>query len=196
MSGSTYASKRPENQRPKNNLYHTPFSLVWELLKVEEFNNVLEPACGKGAISRNLIKAGIKVTSTDITKGKNFLKRKGKWNGDIITNPPFDIWDDFVNKAKSLKPRKICFIGKVNFFGTHGRNVNGIWKRLSKIYIFDRMVDYQTPYRTDGFFHVGSLVTGWFIWEAGYKGKPQIEFIDVSKYAKLGLIKKRSKKSV
>lgn len=198
--GSTYASKKPKKERPKGDLYHTPKSLVWELLLVEGFKNVLEPACGKGAISKALIKEKIKTTSDDIRRknGQDFLEMEGKWNGDILTNPPFSIWDDFVFKAKELKPRKICFIGKTNFFGTYGRSQSGIWEHLEKIYVFNRMVDYQTPYRNDGHFHVGSLVTGWFIWNLKYNGLPTIQPMDVNYYATLGTFKKynRRKKNV
>lgn len=186
--GSKYASKKPKDKSRKGELFHTPMSLTRELLKVQTFQNVLEPANGKGAISKVLKKIGVKVTTGDIIQGNDFFNMEGCWNGDIVTNPPFSLWDRFVEKAKSLGPNRICFIGRVNYFGTHGRNINGIWNNLKIVYVFDRMVDYQTPYRRDGLFHVG-----WFIWEKNYNGEPEIKIMDVQRYATLGLYKEKKK---
>jgi len=113
---------------------------------------------------------------------------------DIITNPPFSLWDKFVWKAKSLQCPKFAFIGKTDYFSAHGRNISGLWEGLRYVEIFDRKVDFQTPYREDGLFCVGALTCAWFIWENGYKGKPEIDIIDVQDYAKLGSFKNFMKK--
>ena len=89
-------------------------------------------------------------------------------------------------KAKALQIEKFAYIGRMNYFGTHARNVNGLFNECKKVYVFDRMIDYRTPYREDGLFHLGALVTAWFVWERGFIGKPTIEQIDMQKYAKLG----------
>lgn len=63
---------------------------------------------------------------------------------------------------------------------------NGIWKGLSDIYVFNRKVDYQFPIFEDGTFGVGSLTSGWFVWNKDYADKPKLDFIDVQKYATRG----------
>ncbi len=61
--------------------YPTPPEATRALLSVENFDgDIWEPACGDGAISRELTAAGYNVTSTDLidrgfgTGGQNFLK--------------------------------------------------------------------------------------------------------------------------
>ena len=63
---------------------------------------------------------------------------------------------------------------------------NGLWKGLSDIYVFNRKVDYQFPIFEDGTFGVGSLTSGWFVWNKDYDDKPKLDFIDVQKYATRG----------
>jgi len=185
MKGKNYFTRN--GFRP-GDLYHTPFSLVWELLKYESFENCLEPASGEGAI----IKASEDFDNCNFMKHGDFIQHKynffneGKWDGDIFTNPPFSLWDKFIFHAKWITDGKICMLGKLNFFGCKGRYNSGIWNGLKKIYPFNRYVDYRTPYREDGLFHVGGMATAWFVWEKGYTENPEIKILDVQKYAKLG----------
>lgn len=187
MSGKSYAQRDYKNQRPADQ-YHTPFSLVWELLKYETFINCADPAYGNGAIVKAAEDKINFIYKGDIATGQNFLDLK-QWNGDIFTNPPFSLWDEFIKHAKKLEVEKFCFLGKTNFLGCVGRYENSIWNNLRKVYIFNRYVDYRTPYREDGLFHVGVLCTGWFVWDREYLGKPVIEILNVQKYAKLGNLK-------
>jgi len=191
--GKAYANRKSASERPGGDLYHTPKSLTTELLKVEKVNNVWEPASGYGAITDVFKEHNIEYRATDILTGTNFLKTTEKHNGDIMTNPPFSLWDKFVSKGKELSANKTIMLGRTNYFGTQSRFESGIWDTLKNIYVFTRYVDYQTPLRDDGLFHVGALCTGWFVWEQGYKGKPQIDFIDVQKYTKLGQYKRKFK---
>ena len=190
--GKNYANRKPKYKRPKGDLYVTPKSLVWKLLQIGELNPeipVWECAAGNGAISSVLKGNNFSVKSTDIITGEDFLQLPDqKWEGDIFTNPPFSLWDDFVYKAKFLTDNKIIMLGRTNYFGTYQRSLMGIWDHLKTVYIFNRYVDYQTPPRDDGLFHVGVLCTGWFVWDMSYTGKPTIEIMDVQKYAALGNI--------
>jgi len=36
--GKAYANRKPINERPEADFYSTPFSLTWELLKLNEFD--------------------------------------------------------------------------------------------------------------------------------------------------------------
>lgn len=192
--GKSYASKKPKKDRPIGDLYITPKSLVWEFLKTNELDADLpiwECAAGTGVITSVLRSNRFSVKSTDISNGVNFLESPEQiWDGNIFTNPPFSLWDDFVTKAKSLTENKVVMLGRTNYFGTYSRYCSDIWDNLKTVYVFNRYVDYQTPERDDGLFHVGALCTGWFVWDMSYTGKPTIEFIDVQKYATLGNFKK------
>jgi hypothetical protein len=190
--GKAYANRKPKIERPKSDFYPTPKSLVWELLETKEFDPLQptwEPACGDGAISETLKDHGFQsVMTTDLRFGDDFLISNRKVS-QIITNPPFSLFDQFVNKAKASSD-KFAFIGKVNFFGATGRNNRGVWKHLKKVFIFDRMVDFRSSTREDGWFSVGNLVTAWMIWDMSWNENYwKTSITSVQEYAKLGQIK-------
>lgn len=208
--GKAYANRKAEYLRPKGDLYHSPKSILWELLKYEDIvGKVWECACGDNALVEEFSKYNIKGFGTDLSKGFDFLnppKIELPEFSTILTNPPFSLWDEFVMKAKEHNPDKIIMLGRTNYLGTHGRNIHPkdrsekqkekygnadrIWDNLKTIYVFDRMIDYQTPKRDDGHFYVGNMVTGWFIWEKDYIGETSIKVLDIQKYATLGCFKK------
>lgn len=204
MSGKAYMNRKSKENRPKGDLYDTPKSLVWELLKREKFENILEPAAGNLAIVEALKSSPdftSKVTHSDINDGVSFFDYK-EWDGDILTNPPFSLWDEFIFHAKKIiKPgskiiapkkktvslfNRICMLGRPDCFAAHSRTTSGIWDGLKYEYVFDRRVDYRTPKRDDGHFHVGAMTSCWLIWEPGYTGEVIKRIIDVNNYATLG----------
>ena len=84
------------------------------------------------------------------------------------------------------------FIGRLNYFGTNSRYRNDIWENLVGVFPFNQYVDYQTPYRDDGHFHVAAMATAWFLWDMDDKRchyYPPGHILDVQKYATLGAFK-------
>lgn len=199
MKGKAYANCKPKNERPKGDFYSTPKSLVWvaeDIIKSEFKDNIIiDPAMGIGAILEAL--AEIRHSACDVGSDLYFGKTKidylhpGRYKVFIntsyyvITNPPFSLWDEFVMKAKT-HCKKFMFIGRLNYFGTQSRLESGIFNNLKAVYPFSRYVDYRTPYRIDGLFHVGAMATAWFLWDMEFKGYPIIKQLDVQKYATLG----------
>ena len=49
MKGKAYANRKPVEERPEADFYSTPYSLTWELLRLEDVDcpTIYEPACGK-----------------------------------------------------------------------------------------------------------------------------------------------------
>lgn len=182
--GKSYAQRKPVEN---DDLFHTPVCCTELLLKGERLKNVIEPACGDNAIVDPLRASGINVNSFDIKTGDNFLELEGNFRkNQCMTNPPFFLWDDFVNKSKELEFKKTVFLGRGNYLGTVDRYESGIFHGLKHIYWFNRYIDYRTPRRDDGLFHVGALLTGWFVWERNYTGKTTMSQLDVQPWAKLG----------
>ena len=202
MKGKAYANKKKKEDRPEGDFYSTPKSLVWvaeEIIKREfpKDSAILEAASGENLIARVLNELDYIVITNDLFNEAAKFRQDYTRLPDyvwiinikhVITNPPFSLWDEFVNKAKT-HCRKFMFIGKLNFFGTTSRHESGIWNNLKAVYPFNRYVDYRTPYREDGLFHVGALATGWFLWDMDYTGKPTVDVLDVQEYAKLGAYK-------
>ena len=187
--GKAYANRKPINERPEADFYSTPYSLTWELLKLGEFDlskAIYEPASGSGAISSQLIKHGFTVFEDDIrTTGKDFLECSQHYP-QIITNPPFSLFTQFVDKAKQCSD-KFAFIMKTNFLGCQSRLENETWKHLKSLYVFSRQIDYRTPLREDGALCVGNLITGWGIWDMSWnKDYFETKVLDIQKYCTLG----------
>lgn len=199
--GKAYAHK--SGQR-KGDLYHTPKSLVWvaeDIIKREFSDNILEPSAGQSnfpiweALTCDF---NIQTYCNDLfdpETGDDYLYSYDELFNtffEVITNPPFSLWDEFVLKAKT-HCNKFMFIGRLNYFGTQSRLKKGIWDNLKGIYPFSRYVDYQTPYRGDGLFHVGAMATAWFLWDMEYEGNIDFQILDVSKWAKLGAFRNENK---
>ena len=187
--GKAYANRKKAEERNKNDLYCTPYSLTWELKKlniIEANKTILDPCCGSYAISKWFRDTNI-VTEKSLEYGNDFFEDKYEENqfDYAILNPAFDLFDAFITKAK-IVANTVIAIGKTDYFSCYQRLQNGLWNGLSDVYIFNRKVDYQFPLFEDGTFGVGSLTTGWFVWKKGYDDKPRINFIDVQKYATRG----------
>lgn len=133
-----------------DNVY-TPYSFTKQLLEVEIFNynkTILEPACGKGAISNILEKYfGVKHTFYDMfTLGdfqqRNFLTEENRKFTYIITNPPYSKLDEFISKAKQVATDKFAFLCKLTHLGGVDRFNKGMFMDenypLTKIYLFTR----------------------------------------------------------
>ena len=195
--GKAYANRKPEAERSPNDFYPTPKGMIQELVDFQ-FNelkwedDILDPCCGKYAIG-NVLRDNYfyRLTERDIIYGDDFIKRDEKTKEIIIgnehfdavvMNPPFKAFDDFVYKSKIIADKVYC-IGKMNFFGAHDRNVNGLWEHLEWVLPFDRQIAFDKPEHEDGKVEMGMMVTGWFIWNNSYEGYPKIKVLDMQKYA-------------
>lgn len=67
-----------------------------------------EVACGEGHLSERLKEYGHEVYSTDLIDrgygvgGIDFLECPDKWDGDILTNPPYKFAQQFVEHGLEL----------------------------------------------------------------------------------------------
>lgn len=86
--------------------YATPAWVTEALLPHLPLNKddwVWEPAAGSGKMVRALRKAGYKVLSSDITRGRDFLNKKSNSAvAAIITNPPYSHAQQFIETALDL----------------------------------------------------------------------------------------------
>ena len=117
------------SKRQNEDFYATdPIAAEW-LLKIEQLNkNIWECACGTGSLSKVFEDHGFNVKSTDLidrgygTPGIDFLKCFEKFDGDIVTNPPYALSTEFIYKALELVNVgcKVCMFLKVQFL--EGKN--------------------------------------------------------------------------
>lgn len=97
----------------KNDLYETPPCATRALIPfLDRGEAIWEPACGPGAIVRELREAGFEVHATDLVdyglegafSGIDFLLERPDpcWPSVIVTNPPFKLADEFTRHALTL----------------------------------------------------------------------------------------------
>lgn len=113
---------RPENshiwQREEHEHYVEPEWCSRRMFEEEAFVGMIwDPACGFGRIPLAAIEAGYTAAGTDIVdRGygqafdtRDFLQTTYKWD-NVVSNPPFDIFRPFAEKALEVASRKVAMI--------------------------------------------------------------------------------------
>lgn len=183
------ASNHTDKERDKNDYYATEPIAAHILLQEESFNeNIWECACGELHLSKVFEENGYKVRSSDIINrcGNeifDFLSiENNSWNGDIITNPPYQKALDFIYKALTIIPErnKVALFLKVQFL--EGKKRKELFTRFPPrtIYVSSSRItcakngDFEKMKAGGG----GALAYAWYIWEKGYRGDTIIKWIN------------------
>lgn len=186
--GGKLAGGNPARGRATNDFYATHPDSVKALLAVEEIiYPALEPACGEGHISQlldgdvtssDLIDRGYGNVGFDFLKEKNFFDRKYQ---TVITNPPFSLFQEFVERALEIANKKVIMFGKLQALEGQKRATFLQNTPLKTVYVFKKR---QQPMRNGkeydeitGKKMSSTMAFAWFVWEIGYTGKPVIEWI-------------------
>ncbi|WP_292163263.1 SAM-dependent methyltransferase [Mesorhizobium sp.] len=170
-----------------NNLYETPPEAMRTLLNFMRFSpKVLEPACGKGAISRMLEDAGYEVELADLVDYGTATKdgevqrvedfcasastAEDPGRPDICTNPPYGAaLNAFVAHAlRAHRPRRMALLLNLNFmcgFDDEDRNYAMDEAPPSRILVFKRRLPMMHRDGWTGPEASSRMNTAWFIWE-------------------------------
>lgn len=183
------ASNHSEGERELNDFYATEPKALELLMQLEKLDqNVWECACGAGHLSKVLVRGGHCVKSTDLLdrgygeSGIDFLKCHEKFNGDILTNPPYKYAKEFVEKAIELIPEgnKVVMFLKLTFLESKSRKElfekfppKTIWVSASRLQCA-KNGDFETYGKG-----VGTAVAyAWYVWEKGYTGETIIKWFN------------------
>jgi len=170
------------NNRSKGDFYPTPDFVLIPILEREIFEgSILEPCCGEGHISKELIKKGFDVTSYDLydrgygKTGKDFLFMPEPNSFDnIITNPPYNLAMEFAKTSLIVARKKVALMMKINFLEGVKRKPFLENSPLKYVYVFSKR---QTLTRPDWEGkNKGFITYAWYVWEIGYKGDPIIRW--------------------
>ena len=184
--GGKLAGGNPERGRVENDFYATHPDSVKALLAREEIiYPAIEPACGEGHISKlldsyktksfDLIDRGFGNPNTDFLT----IDFVGEY-ATVITNPPFNLFTEFLEKALKIATHKVILFGKLQALEGQKRASFIEKTPLRTVYVFKKR---QQPLRdgkeTDdnGKKLSSTMAFAWFVWEKGYEGKPQIEWL-------------------
>ena len=190
MEGHSIAGMSTTRDRIENDFYATPAESTVALLEKEPIiYPALEPACGDGAISKLLLQDE-NTFSYDLiyrgygTGGLDFLTHD--WNekfqpiNTVITNPPFNLFQEFAERALQIATKKVILFGKLQALEGKKRATFMQNSPLRTVYVFKSR---QNPLRNgspvdeNGKPWASTMAFAWFVWEIGYKGKPTIEWI-------------------
>lgn len=181
--GSSILSDR---EREKDDFYATEPRAVELLLENIKFvPEIYEPACGMGHISKVLLEHGYSVVSSDlIYRGfgigdADFLKDNVPWNGDIITNPPYKMAIQFIEHALSLvnNGNKVAMLLRLQFLESKRRYKFFKENPPRYVYVHSSRVRCAINGDFEKSKDSNAVAYAWFVWEKGYKGKPEIEWL-------------------
>ena len=196
-----FATNKTMNQSERGfDFYPTPDEAIKALLQRERFEgNIYECAVGAGAITDKLLEFGyMDVFGSDIREdsfyhspspnglyrntsgaGVDFLDKEqvnrflaGRSVDNIITNPPFGTrFEPFAIHALELASRKVAFLARLSILEGQSRYRNLFSNQpLRTVYVFSHRIQF-----VEGKSNVMAMC--WLVWEKGYTGRPQIEWI-------------------
>lgn len=168
-----------------NDLYQTPPEAVRALLSVEPVPlTVWEPACGPGAIVKELRASGRAVVATDLVDygcpdseaRRDFLMEREAPAGvpAIVTNPPFKNADEFVAKAIELVPEvymllRVAFLEGLRWYSDGHRNAKGLSEHLARVHVFAPRLDMMHRDGWDGPKANSGMAFAWFVFQRDWK---------------------------
>jgi hypothetical protein len=178
--------RHPDSARG-NDLYETPEVATLALLAVELLPpTILEPASGRGAITKVLRRAGRTVIENDIVdygRGQDsvqdFLHLKPAWADGIdaiVTNPPYRLAQPFVRHALTLCPHAFMLL-RLTFLESERRRDVLDGAGLIRVHVFRNRLPMMHRDGWSGNRVSNPTAFAWFVWERGYTGKTEIDRI-------------------
>lgn len=174
---------RGPNAHPED-YYATEPRAVELLLKQEQFSDtVWEVACGEGHISKVLEEHGYNVISTDLIDrgfgqgGVDFLKCTESKNCDIITNPPYKVGREFVEKALQLVPMggKVAMFMKLTFL--EGQSRRALFRINPPMAVYVSSARLQCG-KNGQFYGSSAVAYCWIVWQKGHLGPTHLKWIN------------------
>ena len=196
LTGGKIAGGNPENGRVEHDFYATNPKAVDMLFnsfnEIDLFNcKILEPSAGQGHICNALKKLGAsKIDCVDIVdRGlenvicTDFLdwKTYNRYNL-IITNPPFSLAKEFIEKSFELLDNDgyIIMFLKIQFLEGAKRKDFFDKHPPKYVYVFrNRMATWNNGNELDpnGKRWATTMCHAWFIWQDGFDGEPIIRWL-------------------
>lgn len=201
LTGTKLVGDNPERGRVENDYYATPFKATEDLLNAllesgETLGNdtILEPSAGEGHIVKILkdFYPCNEITANDIAYrdsrlgievngGVDFLTYNPHYKFDtIITNPPFALAQEFIEKALELSNHYVIMFAKIQLLEGDKRRKMFDNSPLKYVYVFSKRVSplrNGEPTDEKGKPWASTMCFAWFVWEKNYEGEPIIRWL-------------------
>ena len=201
LSGTKLVGDNPERGRVENDYYATPFNATEALLNALNKSGdtlsgdrILEPSAGEGHIVKvlkdfypyNEIFANDLVyresrIGIDVNGGIDFLTYESHQKFDtIITNPPFALAQEFIEKALTLTKRRVIMFAKIQLLEGEKRRKMFDNTPLKYVYVFSKRIN---PLRNgeekdeNGKPWASTMCFAWYVWDLEYEGEPIIRWL-------------------
>ena len=183
-------SNHSEENRANNDFYATDpkdVELLFTECNLKFANDILEPCAGEGHIAEVFKKHGFNVKACDLIQRTypldntwDFLTQTEKFDGDIVTNPPYDLASQFVEKSLELIPtgNLVVMLLKLTFLESKKRRKLFDTKQLKTVYVFTNRTVCARNGNEEEFGKGGAVAYAWFVWEKGYNDDPKIKWIN------------------
>lgn len=185
LVGATAHSKE---EREENDFYATDPKALEIFLDESgiKLNNVWECACGQGHLAEVLKKRNLLGRASDlIDRGYgetevDFYSYKGKWNGDILTNPPYGDAMKFCKHALDTieNGSKVIMLMRIQFLEGQRRKPFLLENPPKYVYVSSSrlllaknadFVRYNTP---------SANCYAWYVWEKGHNGDTLLKWFN------------------
>ena len=181
------ASSHGSEERQTEDFYATDPQALRDFLNVFELpdKKIWEPAVGKGHLADVLKEFGHEVKCSDIvdrgyegTELKNFLLANEKFEGSIVTNPPYKYAQDFVNKSLDsiAENHYVIMLLQLRFLESKGRRKFFDETPPEYVYVASSRIDCcknGEPLKYKG---NSAVAYAWFVWRKGFYGEPKIRW--------------------
>jgi len=155
-----------KSRKESNDKIYTPKKVAEIMIKlcdIKENETVLDPSKGGGVFYNNLPQHCIK-DYCEIEEDKDFLKYN-KQCDIIIGNPPYSIWNKWIDKTLQLNPQRFCYI-----WGIYNLTNHRIGRIIEKGYGIKKIIFLKI----DWWFSSSYIV----LFEKGYVSKEFINYKD------------------
>lgn len=188
-------------ERQKHDYYATEPRAIELLLDLEELSNdILEPCCGEGHISKVLESDNYNVYSSDLIDrgygvgGRDLFKYHLNEHGylcyedeivianknfDIVTNPPYKYVKEFTEHMLTLlnDNQKLILFLKLTFMESQSRRKLFDEHPFKKLYVASKRLNAAKNGDFEKY-KSSAVAYGWFVWEKGFKGYPIIKWFN------------------
>jgi len=187
MDGHSIAGMSTTRERVEDDFYATPTVATEALFRVETFEgNVYEPACGNGMMSEIIKKYNHCYSSDLVDRGygqtnTDFLIANWTTVDNVITNPPFNLFQEFAEKSIEISKNKIALFGKLQALEGKKRATFMQNSPLKTVYVFKKRINplrNGSPVDENEKPWASTMAFAWFVWEKGYTGEPTIKWLD------------------
>lgn len=163
----------PLQQGHSDNFQTPPLALVPLLPFLKPDWLIWEAAEGEGNLTRGLEAEGFKVIGSDILSGQDFLRWEPSQFDCVITNPPFSLKLQFLERAYQLR-KPFAFLLPLTALETEKRQK--LYKEFGlQVILLNKRINFKTP--------CGKGSGSWFatMWLTNWLNLPQqLVFRDIS----------------